>query len=227
WGQDEWLDIFAPDSPTFMRKHGRSDNHRLQLVALAYLLCDFRDLRAIGRYIHRALANKVFGAEPVDAAVDRVCKELFQWGYGESIGRREIPNVLCAALLRNRSPLLEDLSTSVLAEVRVHCAHDLKLIAVHVSRALSNLGCIAAPLTLERKPRPDLDYATRIRGVPVDWLRWCERWRDTSTYTLRVRNQNFSRLLMIGRWLAARHADVASPADWMRETAAEWVAAVD
>src|SRR5262249_16221580 len=81
WGQDEWLDIFAPDSPTFMRKHGRSDNHRLQLVALAYLLCDFRDLHAIRRYIHRALANKVFGAEPVDAAVDRVCKELFQWGY--------------------------------------------------------------------------------------------------------------------------------------------------
>jgi integrase len=32
---------------------------------------------------------------------------------------------------------------------------------------------------------------------------------------------------MIGRWLATRRADVATPADWTRETAAEWVAAVD
>jgi Phage integrase family len=227
WDEGDWLEIFAADSQTFMQKHGRSDEHRLQLVALAYLLCNFQGLDEIGRYIHRALANKVFGQEPVDAAVDRVCKELFRWGYGQSIGRREIPKVVCAALLRNRSPLLEDLSTLILAEVRAHCAHDLTLVAVHVSRALANLGCIDTPLALERKPRPDLEYATRTRGVPDVWLQWCERWRDTSTYTPRSRNQNFSRLLMIGRWLAARHADVASPADWTRETAADWVAAVD
>src|SRR5437899_7350437 len=99
WDQDDWFEIFAPDSPTFMRKHGCGDGHHLQLVALAYLLCDFQDLDAIGRYIHRALANKVFGRKPVDAAVDRVCQELFRWGYGRSIGRRDIPNELCAALL--------------------------------------------------------------------------------------------------------------------------------
>jgi integrase len=227
WDHDDWLETLTPDSPTFMRQHRRSDNHRLQLVALAYLLCGFQELDGIGRHIHRALANKVFGRARVDAAVDCICEELFRWAYGRSIGRREIPNVLCDALLRNRSPDLEELSTAVLAEVRMHCAHDLKVIAVHVSRALTNLGCIEMPLALERKARPDLDYASRTRGVPAEWLGWCERWRDTSTYTLRVRNQNFSRLLMIGRWLAAQHADVGSPADWTRETAAEWVAAVD
>ena len=173
-----------------MRKHGCGDGHHLQLVALAYLLCDFQDLDAIGRYIHRALANKVFGRKPVDAAVDRVCQELFRWGYGRSIGRRDIPNELCAALLRNHSPLLEDLSTTLLTHVRAQCAHDLKLIAVHVSRALTSLGCIKTPLALERKPRPDLEYATRTRGVLDEWLRLCERWRDTSTYTPRLRNQN-------------------------------------
>lgn len=128
WDQDDRVEILAPDSPTFMRKHGRNDAHRHQLVALAYLLCDFQRLDAIGRYIHRALANKVFGPGFVDVAVDRVCEELFRWGYGRSIGRRENPNVLCDALLRNRSPVLEDLSSSVLADVRAHCAHDLKLI---------------------------------------------------------------------------------------------------
>ena len=68
-----------------MRKQRRSDDHRLQLVALAYLLRDFQDLDAIGRYIPRALGNKVFGHEAVDVAVDRVCQELLSWGYGRPL----------------------------------------------------------------------------------------------------------------------------------------------
>jgi Phage integrase family len=228
WGQEEWLAILTPDCPTFTLQHRRNDNHRLNILALAYLLCEFQDLYAIGRFIPRALAYKVFGRHIVDDAVDRVCQELFRWGYGRSKGPRKIPHVVCLALLHNRSPLLEELSTPVMAQVRAHVArNDLKVIAVHVSRALTNIGCIDLPLALERKPRADLDYVNRTRGVPAVWLRSCERWRDTSTYTLRVRNQNFSRLLMIGRWLAAERADIASPADWTRETAAEWVAAVD
>lgn len=222
WSRDEWLTISTPDSPTFIRRHRRNDKHRLNLLALAYLLWDFQDLDAIGRYIPRALAYKVFGRQDVDDAVDRVCQELFRWGYGRSKGRRKIPHVVCLALLHDRSPLLEELSTPVMAHVRAHVSrNDLEVIAVHVSRALTNLGCIDLPLALERKPRPDLDYVNRTRGVPAEWLGWCERWRETSTYTPRVRNQNFS------RWLAAERADLASPAGWTRETAAQWVAAVD
>ena len=228
WGHEDWLAILTPDSPTFIRQHRRNDNHRLNILALAYLVCEFQDLYVIGRFIPRALAYKVFGRQIVDDAVDSVCQELFRWGYGRSKGPRKIPHVVCLALLHNRSPLLEELSTPVMGQVRAHVArNDLKVIAVHVSRALTNLGCIDLPLALERKPRPDLDYVNRTRGVPAEWLRWCERWRDTSTYTSRVRNQNFSRLLMIGRWLAAERDDLAAPGDWTRETAAAWVAAVD
>jgi hypothetical protein len=111
WGRHEWLAIVMPDSPTFIRQHRRNDNHRLNLLALAYLLREFQELDAIGRYIPRALAYKVFGQPVVDDAVDRVCQELFRWGYGRSKGRRKIPHVVCAALLRNRSPIMEELST--------------------------------------------------------------------------------------------------------------------
>ncbi len=95
---------------TFAGKRRRSDNHRLQLVALASLLREFQDLDAIGRCIRQALASKVVGGGPVGAAVERVREELSFWGYGRSIGRCEVPNVVRAALPRNRSPLLEDLS---------------------------------------------------------------------------------------------------------------------
>jgi len=36
-----------------------------------------------------------------------------------------------------------------------------------------------------------------------------------------------SRLLKVGRWIAAEHPDVADPAAWTRKACAAWVAAVD
>ena len=228
WDHREWCSILGSDSRTFMQHHKYDDGHRANLLALAYLLGDFKDLQAIGRHIPRSLAVKVFGDDHVTLAVNRVCGELFSWGYGTSLGKREIPNVVCTALLLNRSPILEDLSLDVLVRARAQMgSRTLAVVAVHVSRALASLGCIEDRLTFERKPRPDLDYGTRTRGVPDEWLRWCERWRHTSTYTPRTRQQNFSPLLMIGRWLAAEHREIVSPADWTREVAASWVAAVD
>lgn len=161
WSRDEWLTISTPDSPTFIRRHRRNDKHRLNLLALAYLLWDFQDLDAIGRYIPRALAYKVFGRQDVDDAVDRVCQELFRWGYGRSKGRRKIPHVVCLALLHDRSPLLEELCTPVMAHVRAHVSrNDLKVIAVHVSRALTNLGCI--DLRLRSSVNRDRTWTTSI-----------------------------------------------------------------
>jgi len=116
----------------------------------------------------------------------------------------------------------------VLAKARAQVgSRALAVVAVHVSQALVSLGCIEDRLMLERKARPDLKYETRTRGVLDPWLHWCERWRDTSTYTPRTRQQNFSRLLMIGRWLADQHPEIDSPTDWTRDLAASWVATVD
>src|SRR5262249_54738143 len=107
-----------------------NDNHRLNIGALAYLVCEFQDFDAIGRFIPRALAYTVFGRKIVDDAVDRVRQELFRWGYGRSKGPRKIPHVMCLALLYNRSPLLEEVSTRVMAQVGGHVArNDLKVIA--------------------------------------------------------------------------------------------------
>jgi hypothetical protein len=58
WVEGDWHEIFAADSQTFMQKHGRSDEHRLQLVALAYLLCNFQGLDEIGRYIHSGVGQQ-------------------------------------------------------------------------------------------------------------------------------------------------------------------------
>jgi hypothetical protein len=109
------------------------------------------------------LQARSFGVDHVAVAVDRVCDELFSWGYGTSLGKREIPSVVCTALLLNRRPILEDLSLDVLAKARAQVgSRSLAVVVVHVSQALVSLGCIEDGLMLERGARPDLKYETRL-----------------------------------------------------------------
>ncbi len=58
-------------------------------------------------------------------------------------------------------------------------------------------------------------------------MKWCDRWRETSTSSERTRDNVYTLLLKIGRWLADKHPEVVSPGQWRRELAAEFVAAVD
>jgi integrase len=64
-------------------------------------------------------------------------------------------------------------------------------------------------------------------GVPPEWLAWCQRWQDHSGLALKTRRGHYDNLLVIGRWLAQRHPELVNLADWTREAAATFVAAVD
>ena len=65
-----------------------------------------------------------------------------------------------------------------------------------------------------------------VEGAPVDWMAWVDRWFATSTLTPRVRREYRSILAKTGRWLTAEQPNIATPADWTRETCAAWVARV-
>jgi ABC-type Fe2+-enterobactin transport system substrate-binding protein len=60
-----------------------------------------------------------------------------------------------------------------------------------------------------------------------DWAEWVERWHATSTITPKARGVYRTTLAKAGRWLAVEHPGITSPAQWTRQTCAEWVAAVD
>lgn len=71
WTRDDWTETI-----------GRRGPHRLHIIAMAYMLCGFNDLRqARGRYA--ALAPKVFGRDPVNLALERVCSSLAGLGYAD------------------------------------------------------------------------------------------------------------------------------------------------
>lgn len=227
---ETWHEMLGGDYYAYVRQHGVTANARQQLVAVAYLLCGFDGLHTLGRLAHHALAEKVFGADAVNAAVAEVLGDLHAWGYtrkGNAVGLRA---ALAGAMLAQRSPRLRDLAHETLA--RLHREADAKITRrglVLLSYALARRGLIREPLGRDgqagRKER--IDHRVAAEGVPPEWRWWCERWFATSTLQPSGRVSTVYSLFQAGRWLAQEHPGVTGPADWTRETAAAYVAAVD
>ncbi len=226
WDPQAWLDILGSNTTAFEHRFHRGKSCRPGLLAVAYLLCGFADLLALGSFYQPAFARRVFGEAVVDAAIARVRQTLQRLGFGATLARFRLPSILCLTLLVNRSPQLEDLTPDVLETVRdrSHAATSRRDY-VALSRALVSLGILIRPLNPAKKG-PEA-HAETVETVPATWLYWCQRWHATSTQAPKTRNGLYTSLLKVGRWMAQTHPDICSPADWTREVAASFVAAVD
>lgn len=230
WGWTGWdWARLAGASPTQFRSAQPLPTEttvRPLLVALGYLLGDFVEFQHLGMFNRLHLAQLVFGPAPVEAAMAQVAEVTQRWGYRSQTredGRYRLPGVLAQALLINRSPRLEDLSTEAFARLRTHptstAHHSAGLYTVQ--RAVAELGHCQPPV------RPGFNHAPTLAGVPSTWATYLDRWHDTSTLTADVRANIRVNLAKAGRWLAAEHPEASDPRRWTRATCAAWVAAVD
>ncbi|MDE0225169.1 MAG: site-specific integrase, partial [Gammaproteobacteria bacterium] len=214
------MEFFARTNREFFDRHKRAIDCsvRIDLAAIAFLHGWFRDFQALGTTQRRPLANRVFGKEPVSAAIDQALEPLAQWGY--SLSGSAVLRVVCDALLRNESPYLDDLTIERLRDFRnAQTMKETRRNYFPFSRVLFYLGILKSPL--ERGPhtvrRPDSSS-----GVPREWCEWVDRWSRTSTILTR---KNYRKVLYkVGRWLAENHPEIVSPDQWTRQTAAEFVA---
>jgi integrase len=219
WSRDEWIAVLHEIDP----------NLRHYAMAVAYLLCDYRDLhRSFPLFKRRIFAYKLFGRQEVDDALGRMTEEIRRWGYGPSITERATITV-CELLLLGGCPHLEVITPALVRTLQHHptsayIRSDLAL----VIRALVSLGLFAtSPLDPDRTEDGPAGTPDAHADVPDDWVTWCQRWYRTSTLTAGTRQGHYYYLLKVGRWLAATHPDATSPERWTRELAAAWVAAVD
>jgi len=228
WTHDEWIDLFCPTFPLFDRRYHVYRGTRPQLLAVAYLLNDFTDIHVFGHQKQVLFAFKVFGQKPVEEALQCVSDELLRWGYGTDRAKRHLANTLCELLLLNRSPRLEDLTLEVLEQARqASIARYLKTNLPLLSRALVSLGYLPHPLPLAVKDGERFGNHDALADVPSEWLTWCQRWHETSTLSPGTRISIYYQWLKVGRWLAKNHPEATVPANWTRELAVEYVAAVD
>jgi len=226
WTAPDWATLCCPSAEEFLaaRTLPTEITVRPFLVALGYLLGGFTDAQQLGTFNRLHLAQLVFGADLVEDSMRRAGEILDGWGYrGVLTAQHRWRGMFAQALLINRSPRLEDLTTEAFRQLRAHPAnaehHGAMLFALQ--RAVAALRHCDPPV------RSGANAVPVIEGADPSWIGWVQRWYDTSTLTPKVRATIRTLMAKAGRWLATEHPEITEPAQWTRQTCAAWVAAVD
>jgi len=191
---------------------------------LGYLTGGFTGFHYLGNFNRLHLACLVFGEEQVEASIGQAAGILDQWGYQNPLRvRHRLRGIFSQALLVNRSPLLEDLTSEAFAALAAHPANTgrYREMICALQRACASLGYCDPPVRTGRNNAPGID------GTSPQWAAWVERWHATSPLSPRVRATVRTIMAKAGRWLAAEHPSITEPGQWSRQTCAAWVAAVD
>jgi integrase len=229
WPPEVWQRILGHTQAQFFRENGSlvDGAGRQYLIAVAYLLGCFRQVRLLGNFKRLALARKVFGHLVVEATLQPVQETLSGWGYAAG-QNTTLMSTVCEALLLNQSPNLHDLTIEGLEKFRRDCSEDRRAHFHQLSKALAALGFLDRSLRIASpNPATGADQPAAQDNVHPEWVRWVQRWESTSTLAQTARRANRIALLKAGRWLQACHPEVTSPEQWNRQLAVSYVAAVN
>jgi integrase len=229
WSPEVWCQILGRTQAQFFCEHGClvDGAGRQYMIAVAYLLGCFRQVRLLGDFDRAALARKVFGLQAVEEALNPVQESLSGWGYAAE-QNTGLMSTVCEALLLNQSPRLDDLTAAGLQEFRHGCSVCRRSHFHQLSKALTGLGFLDAPLGIAKPNRPTSSLPAAAQdGIDGEWMQWTQRWENTSTLAPNTRRGYRTALLKAGRWLHACHPEVNSPAQWDRQLAASYVAAIN
>ncbi|MFV8855344.1 tyrosine-type recombinase/integrase [Klebsiella variicola] len=225
WTQDDWLEVLCSSEEVFRKKYGSCGNCRQYVLAIAWLLCGFNRLEAAGCFYHYRLSVKVFGRPATEAAINKLQENMQRLGFVTA--DNNIRNALLLSMLCQRQVDPEKLELETLKRVITYGPVYMRRSAATLSRIFAAMGLFPAGIDhriLERR-RPHGEYRA-TSNVPEEWLRWCERWRKTAIKAPSSELSTWYRILQCGRWLKATYPDIHSPADWSRDIALEYVAAV-
>ncbi len=218
WSEEEWIET--------INARRQEQQH---VIAIAYLLCSFTRLEAVGgvHLVYVALARKVFGGERIEAAMMRVQAAMTGWGHAPIYVKQYMQRTVCEAFLFNRSPELQTLTFELIRSLKGKRTgrYPAKCL-VAFSRVLVSLGVLEHSLPIDKPLSEKLGYRSLTAGVPAEWARLCRYWFENATLNQRGRRRYYYFLLSVGRWLAAKHPEITSPEQWARDLAAECVAMV-
>lgn len=223
WTPQQWFPLFEDHPSTPTRKAVRPI-----IRAFAYLLGGIRHLPETDKCNRAYFAALIFGHEVVEAALQRVIGQLMSWGYSQVDIPSQVREILSEFFLVNGSATLEMLPTDIVSRVqRTHLPVHYYNTAHAISRALVSLGCRQVSLLIPEPEKAPSKRPAATQGIATEWVNWCQRWAHTSTHTPSTIEHHYYTLLKVGRWLAATHPDVTSPAQWTRHLAVEFVTAVN
>lgn len=214
WSETQWLDLLNIRAGS-----------RPYLAAVAYHLGGFHTPQRIAKFRQSAIyASFIFGHSIFESEHARLSQVLKSLGYEARHLKQFLSSVLGALMLENGDPRLENFTEALLLKGQAHRSEGVARSVGKVSHGLAALGILEKPLRM----RSYVSWRTKsIEGIDPDWVKWCRRWRDTSTLHPRTRESNYSFILRTGIWLAREQPGVSSPVDWSLSTCAAFIAAVD
>jgi integrase len=227
WSMDDWVEVLS------VMPHRKPSyfTSRPTLIDLAYLLCGFDRLYAIGRLDWLPMAQGIFGGEVVDAQIQRLSTYLQGTeGYGYSSKRAATVRwqpAVSTVMLSCRSPYFEGLTyerLQAIAALQDPCL--ASLIRRKCVLALERMG-ILEKVDLPGRQPPDLHQQPEQAEISPVWYAWCLAWRDLAIGEFAPGRSNYlAHLLAAGRWLAKHHPEIISPDQWTEELALTYRAAL-
>jgi integrase len=222
WDRGQWVRVLRATHP----------NVRQVVAAVGYLLCDHRDLHHdLPGFKLGLFARRVFGAEPVDAAVGRVQSHLDALGSSTLLRRPNLQHALYQLMVAAGSARLENCAQpELLVAMRDRERNNARRHGIEqLARTLADIGVLTTVPFVTRPSREG--WLERSRAgeidVPAEWLGWVKRWFATSTLATRSRQATYFMLIKAGRWITLEAPGLADPRAWDRASAARWVARVD
>lgn len=225
WTQEDWLEVLCSSEKEFRKKYGSCGNCRQYVLALAWLLCGFNRFECAGCFYHYRLSVKVFGRPATDSAINKLNKNMKRLGFVAT--DNNIRNALLLSMLCQRQVDSEKLELETIRRVVDYGPAYMRRSAATLSRIFAAMGQFSAGIDhrISERRRPHGEYRA-TSNVPEEWLQWCDRWRHTVVKAPSSELSTWYRILQCGRWLKDTHPDIHSPADWSRDIALEYVAAV-
>jgi hypothetical protein len=146
--------------------------------------------------------------------------------------------MLRKVLLANHSPYVKGISAELLQSLyNAAGTESERFFLSTISMILAAKGIVTKQISMPPTQRARLIEAVHDSGdwgalaanqrIDPEWLRWCWRWFNTSTFVRQTRLSGYSRLRVVGRWLKLEHPDIVSWAQWDVPLAAECVAMID
>ncbi len=211
WATDDWVDFLGRSYREYETGRIVTQECRSYLVAFAYIAGGMTQIHLLGQMTTNVLAERVFGRQAVEVAVQRIRVALVGIGYAQSVSSKRLLTALCKVLLLNGSPRLEDITAEVLLHVRHSFpARDTKEAVVPLSRALLSMGIVSQEIEPRLGGRrADTDTSTH---VPCEWAEYVGRWRDTTTLEPGSYQGLYYNLMKVGRWITANDLTLSSPA---------------
>ncbi len=199
---------------------------------MAYLLCGFDRLYAIGRLDWLPMAYAIFGRELVDTQIQRLGGYLEgSQGVGYSSTRNAADRwqrVVSTVMLSCRSPHFEGLTREHLMALAEHVDnYTSTVIRNRCALALERMGILERRAPQERQPN-DLHRTPEQGDLSPTWYAWCLAWRDLAVgeFAPGILSNYLTHLLAAGRWLAKHHPAIVSPEQWTEELALIYRAAL-